>query len=408
MRDLGDPLRHRPYRLMWFALVSSEAGDWAGRLALTALVYARTGSATWSAAAFAASLLPWVGIGQVLSTLADRYGRRRVMVVADLARAAAFGLLCLPMPPGGLLAIAFLAGVATPPFAAARSAAIPDLVPRGQIGAAIALNQMTSGIAVVAGYLLGGALLATGGPVVALGANAGTYLVSALLLTRLPALRPAQLARTGRGPFATCRHQLRAGWAALSEDALVRRAAVLATIAAGAATGVESLVVPHIQLNWPAADGTSGAVLASIAAITMLGTAIAPTGAGEHRLLAVTVSLCVLPAIMVAALLLTGSLVAVAGFAGAGLLFLPLVTANVLISPRLPTASRASAFSLLMGALALAQAVCSGLGGLLADLTSPRVAAAALVALPVVAGVVARRLPPVAVAPTEAPADRPV
>jgi MFS family permease len=380
---------------MWFALVTSEAGDWAGRLALAALVYARTGSATWSAAAFAASLLPWVGIGQVLSTLADRYGRRRVMVVSDLARAAAFGLLSLPVPPAALLAIAFLAGVATPPFAAARSAAIPDLVPRGQIGAAIALNQMTSGVAVVAGYLLGGALLAAAGPVPALGANAMTYLVSAVLLSRLPALRPAHRVASGRGPLHACADLMRAGWAALADDPLVRRAAVLATVAAGAATGVESLVVPHVQLSWPAADGASGAVLASVAAITMLGTAVAPTGAGERRLLAATVGMCILPGVLVGLLLLAGNpFVAVLGFAGAGLLFLPLVTANVLISPRLPAASRASAFSLLMGSLALAQAVCSALGGLLADLTSPHVAAAALVSLPVVAGLLARRMPP--------------
>ena len=68
----------------------SLLGDWAGRLALTVLVLDRTGSPAWAAAVTAVSLAGFVGIGQVLATLADRFGRVSVMLVADVARAVLF------------------------------------------------------------------------------------------------------------------------------------------------------------------------------------------------------------------------------------------------------------------------------------------------------------------------------
>src|SRR5262245_58280748 len=84
------PLRLPAFRRLWAADMISLLGDWAGRLALTVLVLERTGSPAWAAAVTAVSLAGYVGIGQVLATLADRYGRVTVMLVADVVRAALF------------------------------------------------------------------------------------------------------------------------------------------------------------------------------------------------------------------------------------------------------------------------------------------------------------------------------
>ena len=81
------PLRLPAFRRLWAADMISLLGDWAGRLALTVLVLERTGSPAWAAAVTAVSLAGFVGVGQVLSTFADRYGRISVMLVADVARA---------------------------------------------------------------------------------------------------------------------------------------------------------------------------------------------------------------------------------------------------------------------------------------------------------------------------------
>lgn len=61
LTDLFAPLRQPEVRsLMWAQLVSG-LGDWAGRLALSVLVYDRSQSALWTAMVTVVSLLPWIG-----------------------------------------------------------------------------------------------------------------------------------------------------------------------------------------------------------------------------------------------------------------------------------------------------------------------------------------------------------
>ncbi len=105
----------------------------------------------WAAAVTAVSLAGFVGIGQVLATLADRFGRISVMLVADVVRAAMFAAMLIHLPVGALLVLAFIAGLATPPFEAARSAALPDLVPEHRYGDALALSGVSVQTAMVAG-----------------------------------------------------------------------------------------------------------------------------------------------------------------------------------------------------------------------------------------------------------------
>src|SRR6476469_8558748 len=98
---LTEPLSDRSVRRLWYARTVSEAGNWAARIALTLHVFAVTGSPFAAAAVTTVSLLPHLGIGQVLGTLADRFPHRRVMAVSDLVRGLLFLLLAftdLPVP----------------------------------------------------------------------------------------------------------------------------------------------------------------------------------------------------------------------------------------------------------------------------------------------------------------------
>src|SRR5574340_747975 len=164
LRSLVRPLRTRDYRLLWLAQVSSELGDWATRLALILVVYDRTHSAALSAAVVTVSLVPWVGLGQVLTTLVDHLPRKTVMVCADLARAAVFGVLVLPLPIGAMFVGAFVAGLATAPFEAARYSIRVEVTDDDQLyGGAITLFGITSQVATIAGFAVGGALVAAVG-----------------------------------------------------------------------------------------------------------------------------------------------------------------------------------------------------------------------------------------------------
>src|SRR5579862_8548022 len=105
----------RPFRLLLTSLAVSSIGDWLYNVALLALVYERTGSATWVSLTTAARVLPMVALGPLGGVLADRYDRRRLMVGADLIRTALMVLLGIVAAAGLpiLLAPILAAGTTT-------------------------------------------------------------------------------------------------------------------------------------------------------------------------------------------------------------------------------------------------------------------------------------------------------
>ena len=184
--ELLSPLGYRDFRLLWSAQIASELGDWAGRLALAVLVAEQTHSAFLTALVTTASIIPFIGIGQVLATYANRFTRQRTILVTDIGRAVIFATLAIPMPVVLMLILAFVAGCLTPPFEAARNALTPLSVPGERYGDAIALASVTFDLSVLFGYAAGGALLTVIGPRAALVIDAGSFIVSAALLSFIP------------------------------------------------------------------------------------------------------------------------------------------------------------------------------------------------------------------------------
>src|SRR3954453_19473079 len=86
---------HRPFRRLAAALAASQTGDWLYNVALLAVVYERTGSASWVALTTAARVGPLVVLGPLGGVVTDRFDRRRVMIVSDVARVVLIGLLAL-------------------------------------------------------------------------------------------------------------------------------------------------------------------------------------------------------------------------------------------------------------------------------------------------------------------------
>ena len=152
---LLSPLRYRDFRLLWIAQVSSEVGDWAARLALVVVVTEQTHSVVLSALVTAVSVIPFVGIGPLLATYANRFTRLRTILVTDIGRAIIFVILAVPMPVVAVFVLAFVAGCLTPPFEAARNALTPLTVPRERFGDAVALSNITVDLSVLGGYAAG-------------------------------------------------------------------------------------------------------------------------------------------------------------------------------------------------------------------------------------------------------------
>ena len=380
VRVLLSPLADRDYRLIWGAQLASTVGDWATRLALAVVVLHRTGSATMASLVVAASLVAWLGPGQLLSQFADIYGRRLVMVVSDVLRAAVFLVLALPVPTWALLVGAAVAGLAGPPFAAARAAATRELVPVEHYGPAMALAALTVDAGTVLGYALGGAILAVASPEGALMLNAATFAFSAVLVARLPEthVRPDGSYRTGT--------VLRAGAAAVFGQPLVRIAVIVGILAAASGVGIEALVVVYNARDLHGHAWVPGALLAGVAATSFAVTVVLPNSGRRSRLLRSAGLTSLIGAVVAAGGFLSGSHVgAVIAILASGAFFAVLSPANVVVGPLLPTAVRASAFSVLMGLLVIAQSLGASGAGVLADHVSTGYAAA-LVCVPAACG----------------------
>jgi MFS family permease len=178
----------RDMRRVWGSQVLSEVGDWAARFALAVLVYDRSGSAFLTAAVLAVTYLPYL-LSPIITPLAQRYSLRRMMIASDVMRMLLFALIALPMPTWSLLVLAFVAGLATPPFEAARTAIIPEAAGEARMADGYALSTVTFQTAQALGLAAGGTLLFLIGAQAALILNAATFGISAVLLFGISAGR---------------------------------------------------------------------------------------------------------------------------------------------------------------------------------------------------------------------------
>lgn len=188
----------RPFHLLLLSLAVSSCGDWLYNVALLALVFERTGSATWVAVTTAARVLPVVVLGPIGGVLADRYDRRRLMIASDLFRAvlmvalagvAAAGLPIILAPV--IAAAATAASVPQPPCVAACTS---RFVADGELQRAQALRSAIGQAAVVVGPAVGAVVLMASTPTVAILLNALTFLGSAAAIFSVApgaAFRPA-------------------------------------------------------------------------------------------------------------------------------------------------------------------------------------------------------------------------
>lgn len=205
----------RDARLLIGASAASQMGDWLYNAALLAYVYLATGSAAWVGAATIFRLLPYALLGPLGGVVADRYDRRTVLLVGDLLRVALMAALAVAVavqsPIVVVIALTALSSVAGAAERPAAMALLPRLVGEGKLGPANALLHTVQELGVVIGPAIGAILLTVAATWVAFAVNAGTFVVSALLIWRLRR-RPATAAAAGDEAAAS---QLKQGFTAV-------------------------------------------------------------------------------------------------------------------------------------------------------------------------------------------------
>jgi MFS family permease len=184
-RRLGLVRRSPAFGYIFLATAGSSFGTYLATIALIVQVYDKTDSSVWVSALLITEFLPIVAIGLLLGPLVDRMSRRWLMIGSDLARFGVFAALPFVESPTAIVALAAVAGVATGFFIPAANAALPNLVPEEELVNANSLIATAETLAWMIGPVVAGALLAVWSPSVPYGVNAVTFLVSALLVSRV-------------------------------------------------------------------------------------------------------------------------------------------------------------------------------------------------------------------------------
>jgi MFS family permease len=184
-------LSHRDYRFLLGSLAISETGNWLYAAASIIYILDATGSAAWIGVAAVVRLLPYILFGPLGGAIADRFDRRKVMIVSDLARACLMGVLTLVAMSDstaaviGAIAIAFVNNSFSAPYYPAVTAITPSVVSEDDLAAANALSGTIDNFALAFGPALSAVLLLLGPPPVAFAVNGLTFLLSAFLVTRI-------------------------------------------------------------------------------------------------------------------------------------------------------------------------------------------------------------------------------
>jgi len=173
------------YRLLFLATLASSIGTWLAFVALVVDVFDRTEDASWVSALLVVEFLPSVLLGFLTGRLLDAVSRRWILVVADAARAGVFFVLPFASSATQIVALAFVAGIATSLFRPAVYAGLPNLVSDEDLPQANGLLQTADNFTWAIGAFAGGALVAATSPDAAYVTNAITFVVSAVLILRI-------------------------------------------------------------------------------------------------------------------------------------------------------------------------------------------------------------------------------
>ncbi len=214
-------LRHPDFRYLFLGQSASAIGDRVVVVAIALFVIQSTGSPTDLGLVLAGQSLPLVALLLFGGVWADRLPRQRIMIATDLLRAGLHATLAVLILTNEvrlwqLVVIEAAFGAAQAFFQPAYTGLIPQTVPEELIQDAKALTESTANLAFMIGPALATALVLGIGAGEAFAFDAATFILSAVLLTRVhPRARGEQPAQ------ASVLHELRVGWHEVSSRSWV-------------------------------------------------------------------------------------------------------------------------------------------------------------------------------------------
>lgn len=240
---------NRTFGLLWASQAVSTLGDVVYDVALLWYVLESTGSALASGGIAVSATAGRLLGGVSASTILDRFPLRRIMLGADLLRFVITLVLSMVWlagyaPPLLLLyTLALLLSFVGSYFSPARSAAVPQVVPREHLLHANALDAVSNSIVQTLALMMSGILVATIGPALSLLADAGTFLVSYILVRAARWSHTAEAARETTSPL----REALGGLEYVGREPLVQIVIVMETLHALAAGFFVAALPAYIQ-----------------------------------------------------------------------------------------------------------------------------------------------------------------
>lgn len=369
-------LRHRNFRLFWFAQLVSLTGTWMHAVAQGWLVLELTDQPFWLGAVGAAMTLPVLAFSLFGGVAADRLPKRTLLMATQSVSASvalALGLLAV----GGwvqlwqVLAAALLLGTANAVDLPSRQSFVVEMVGREDLLNAIALNSLSFNAARVIGPAIAGVIVATAGTAACFLANAASFLpvVAALAAMRGLATPP----RAGGGSVVS---HLREGFAYAARER--RFQGLIALVAAGSFFGFPCItLLPSFARDVLHTDARGyGALMAvtgvgAIAALLVLA-GRQKTGVGGSVVAGAGLAFGAALALFASARSFATA-VPLLALAGAAMVA-QAATANTLVQASVPDALRGRIMSMftlvLMGAMPLGNIVIGALAGLVGTMAA--------------------------------------
>ncbi len=360
----GQALAVREFRVLWLAQLTSVGGDQLARVALTLLVFTRSASAGLAALTYALTLLPDLLSGPLLSWLADRYPRRGLMMVCDLTRTGLVAAMAVPGTPLWLLCVLLVVvQLLQSPYMSARSALLATMMRGERYLAAAAVVNVTAQLGQVAGFAVGGVVVALLGPSQALLIDAGTFLASAVLTWFGIARRPRP---TGPAPGGGRWSAITGGAGLVRADRRLRLLVVFGCLS-GFYVCTNGLAIPYAHALGNSA-AAAGLLLAAAPTGTVLGVFVVTRWVRPDRNLwllgPLAIAACL---VLVFTVLSPGIAVTCALWGISGLFSAFQVPANTAYGTWVPDAVRGQAFGLASTAVRGAQGLGIALAGFAAE-----------------------------------------
>ena len=178
-------LRKRAFVYLWSAQLVSTIGDALTSLAAGIIVYERTQSALSVGLILMATAVPTLVFGLIAGVVVDRYDRKKIMIAADILRAAVVVTIPFLLTASivWLYILVIVSASITQFFSPANESVLPEIASEEELGAANAIMAIAQFGSTAIGFAAAGFLASTKSIEAVFFVDAGTFLFSALMIS---------------------------------------------------------------------------------------------------------------------------------------------------------------------------------------------------------------------------------